>query len=55
MSYNQPKPGRPDRLALDKHWTAEDNPIGLVGWSMVGKPEGSKSAGRHGDDSSDNG
>jgi hypothetical protein len=29
----RPKPGRPDGLARDKGWTAEDKTIGLVGWS----------------------
>jgi hypothetical protein len=27
----QPKPGRPDRLALDKGWMAQDKTIGVVG------------------------
>jgi hypothetical protein len=28
----QPKPRRPDGLAPDKGWTAEDKTVGLVGW-----------------------
>jgi hypothetical protein len=33
----QPKPGRPDGLALDKGWTAEDKTICLVSWLTVRK------------------
>ena len=32
----RPKPGRPDGLAPDKGWTAEDKTIGLEGWLTVG-------------------
>jgi hypothetical protein len=34
----QPKPGRPDGLALDMGWTAEDKTMGLAGWSLIRKP-----------------
>jgi hypothetical protein len=31
----QPKPRRPDRLAPDMEWTAEDKTVGLVGWLTI--------------------
>jgi hypothetical protein len=34
----QPELRRPDELAPDKGWTAEDKTIGLVAWSALGKP-----------------
>jgi hypothetical protein len=39
------EPGRPDGLAPDKGWMAEDKTIGLVAWSTLGKP-GSDQVGR---------